>query len=315
MRSFRLLLAAPLLSLLLLSGCRPEGEGRVPTWFAPAGARTPAQAVLLPTRRLRENDLAAFARDTVPPRLHARLQAAWRQGRTRWPLDELPFDERLPGLLGALAAPGAERTLQQGFDRQFAGQAGELKAAAAALGQFGAQYLEHEGDFSAAERAHYAQVVQALSRWAGDAPLGDARHARSAIARLARAARETRLASEADFAAAGMQASLRRLSPFAATLKQVLAGYGLRVDETLAGLQASELDRKGNRARVRMRYTLGGRPVDAVVEVERVGGRWYLSDFLRHAEAAVAAAPVPPGQAGSGPPTAKPPVPGPAVAR
>ena len=36
-----------------------------------------------------------------------------------------------------------------------------------------------------------------------------------------------------------------------------------------------------------MRYLLGGQPVDTVVQAERHDGRWYLSDVLRHARAAL----------------------------
>ncbi len=273
-----------LFAVLLAVACRRETASVVP---APTGAREPAQAVLLLTRHLHRNDLPAFARDAVPPDLHAQLETAWREGRTRWPLDELPFDERLPQLLGALAAPGSEQRLQRIFDRQFAGETAALKAAATALGLFGAQYLRHEGDFSAAERAHYTRFVQALSRWGASAPLGDPKRAKAAIPRLAAAARATGLASGADFARIGMDGSLRRLSGFLRTLKAVLAGYGLALDQSLGGLRAETVSRQGDRARVRMRYTLGGSPVEAEVEVERIGDRWYLSDYLRHAREAV----------------------------
>lgn len=275
------------LMLLAASACRRDDPSTgLP---APGGATEPAQAVLLLTRHLHRNDLEAFARDAVPPALHARLELAWQQGRTRWPLDELPFDERLPRLLGALAAPGSESRLQQVFDRQFSGAHAELKAAAAALGLFGVQYVRHEGDFSAAERTHYSQFIRAVSRWGESAPLGDPQRARVAIRRLATAARATGLASEAGFAAAGMPRGLRRLGPFLLTLKQVLRGYGLDLDASLGGLQAAVERQNGETASVRMRYALGGSPIDALVAVERIDGRWYLSDYLRHAEAAVAA--------------------------
>src|SRR4249919_1338442 len=139
----------------------------------PVVATRPVQAVQLLTGHLHDNDLVAFARDAVPPALHPALESAWLDGRTRWPLDELPFDDRLPALLKSLAAPGSEARLQQVFDRQFAGKHAELKAAAAALGLFGAQYLDREGEYSADERAHYAQLVVAMSRWGTVAPLGD----------------------------------------------------------------------------------------------------------------------------------------------
>ncbi|MBC7990206.1 MAG: hypothetical protein H7Y19_11570, partial [Luteimonas sp.] len=87
-----LLFVLCLLAGALLSGCRREDEdAAVPL---AGGATKPAQAVRLLTRHLHDSDLDAFARDAVPPALHAQLETAWREGRTRWPLDELPFDER-----------------------------------------------------------------------------------------------------------------------------------------------------------------------------------------------------------------------------
>ena len=273
--------------LLALAACGSDrGTASVPASTRASGATTPAEAVLLPTRDLRDNDLAAFARDAVPPALHARLDVAWRSGRTRWPLDELPLGAKVPAILGALATPGSEAKLGRDYDRQLAGAGGELRSAALALGLFGDKYLVNEGDFSADERAHYRQLVAAASRWAAAAPLSDAKRAHAAIARLATAARASGLRSEADFARFGMDDSLRRLSGYERVLKQVLAGYGLDLDATLAGMRANEVERDGDHARVRMQYRFGGRDIDAVIGVERRDGRWYVADFLRHAEAA-----------------------------
>ena len=241
------------------------------------------------TRHLRDNDLDAFARDAVPPGLHAQLQAAWEQGRTRWPLDELPFDDRLPGLLSTLATPGAEADLQRGFDRQFAGAGLQIHGASASLGLFGAQYIQRQGDYSDDERQHYAQLIQAASRWGSRAPLADRNRARAAILALTAAARRTGLASPADFPRLGMDASLQRMGAFAAVFKQALAPYGLDLDASLDGMRTSLQQQTGDAARVRMQYTFAGQDIDTVVAVERVDGRWYLSDYLRHATHAVAA--------------------------
>lgn len=269
----------------LLAACqRPS----LPAAQTPGGATKPAQAVQLLTRHLRDNDLTAFARDAVPPALHAQLETAWRQGRTRWPLEELPFDDRLPAMLKSLAAPGAQVSLQQVFDHQFAGADLQIKGAAASLGLFGAQYIQREGAFSAEERQHYAQLIEATSRWGLTAPLGDRGRARQAIVQLAAAARRAGLTSEADFRAAGMDDSLRRMGLFAAAFKEVLARYGLDLDASLDGMQATLQQQTGDSARVRMRYPLGGQDIDTVVLVQRIDGHWYLADDLRHAEAAVA---------------------------
>lgn len=285
--------AKPLLWIVLLTmallGCRPESSSGMDAATS-AGATKPAEAVRLLTQHLHDNDLEAFARDAVPPAMHPQLEQAWRDGRTRWPLTELPFDERLPQLLASLSAPGSEKKLQQVFDRQFSGAHAELKAAAMSLGLFGVQYIRSEGDYSDDERQHYAQFVQAISQWGLSAPLGDPQRARRVIPQLTTAARRAGLTSEADFRKAGMWESLRRLGPFMATTKKALATYGLQLDDSLSGLQASLQQQTGDRARVRLRYTLGESEIDTVVDVERHGGHWYLSDYLRHAEAAVAAA-------------------------
>lgn len=276
---------------LLAASCRPgDGDEPPPAPPSTAAATRPAQAVRQLTTHLRNNELEAFAIEAVPPALHARLQAAWKEGRTRWPLDELPFGRRLPAMLHALAEPGSEAKLQKTFDRQFAGASRELRSAAVALGQFGTQYIASDAaGYSADERQHYAQLIAAASRWAATAPLGDRERARASLVQLATAARRARLASAEDFRDAGMDASLRRIGPFAAALKQSLLRYGLDIDGGLGTLDASLQQQTGDRATVRMRYRFVGQDIDTVVSLQRIEGRWYLSDYLRHAEAALAA--------------------------
>ncbi|MBJ7575611.1 hypothetical protein [Luteimonas sp. MC1828] len=280
------LLAAAALACAV-AACKPAPQAPA---TAPVRGDTsrPVLAVQLLSRHLRDNDFAAFARDAVPPAVHTRLEQAWRDGRSRWPLDELPFNDRIPAVLAALAAPDAEATLRKDFDRQFAGAGAEIRAAATTLGLFGVQYVDHQGDFSPAERAHYAQLVTAVARWAQRAPLAERERAHVAIARLATAARAVELA-DADaeaWSAAGMDASLRRIGTFSGEAKAVLAGYGLAVDDSLDALEASLHMQAGDYAEVRLRYLLAGEQIDALVPVERLGGQWYISDFLRHAESA-----------------------------
>lgn len=281
--------------LLALTAC---GEDAPP----PGPAMAPEQSVLVLAGRLRDNDLVGFAHDAIPPGLHPAMAEAWRTGRTRWPLEELPFDHRIPGMLATLSAPGAEKTLQRDFDRQFANAHGEIRSAARSLGLFGVKYLEGDRSLTPDERHHAVQLVAAFSAWGEQARLGDPKLARATIARLGLAARRTHLASDADFREAGMDESLRRLGPMWAALKDALRGYDLDLDESLGSMQATLVERDGNRARVRLHYPLAGKTIDTVVAVERIDSHWYLSDFVRHARAATA--PQPP----AGAPTASPPV-------
>lgn len=278
----RLWVVSLLLALIALAGCDRRdraGPGRE------TAAAEPTQAVTRLVHDLRRDDPAAYARHAVPPALHARLDAAWREGRSRWPLTELPLHARLPGMLTTLAAPGAEKALPAMYQRQFAGAHGELRSAAATLGLFAVQYLRQEGDYSAAERGHYIQLVGALSHWGKRAPLGDARRAKAAIAQLVGAARLTGLGAEGRWGELGMDRSLRRLGPFVGRFKQVLRDYGLDLNAALDSVQVSLIDQTGATAQLRLRYTVAGRDIDAAVQAERIDGQWYLTDALRHAQA------------------------------
>ena len=90
--------------------------------------------------------------------------------------------------------------------------------------------------------------------------------------------------------ALGMTQGLNRLSPFLATLlDQMHRQYGLDMDASLRGLKVELMQQTGDTARLRLRYPLAGRDVDAVVPAVRIDGHWYLADFVRRAEASLAA--------------------------
>lgn len=281
-------LAALGLSLAVLAACKK----REPEELAGAASQ-PAAAVRQLATHLQNNDLVGFARDAVPPATHARLDAAWRAGHSRWPLTELPLDDKLVPMLAALSAKDAEKTLQRSFDRQFARQDRDLKEAARTLGLFGVQYVKNEGDYTREERDHYAQVIAALSDWAQRAPLGDPALARATLARLAPAARRSGLTTEQAVNDAGMVASLQRLTPFFAEAKATFARYGLPLDTTFNDLRTGLVEEKGDTATVRIHYPLGEREIDTVVSLTRRDGQWYLTDYLRHADAVLAALPAP----------------------
>lgn len=281
-----------------MAACQPTAApdaGRI-TVRAPAkaqAARTPVGAVHVLRDRLLARDGSGFARLAVPPALHARLDAGWRTGITRWPLDELPLDARLTGMLAALQAEGAEARLMAIFRQQFAGADRDIDQAIRSLVVFGGEYAQRQAAYTDEERAHVAQAIVATGAWAIDAPLADPARAQPFFDALASAARRTGIdgaAGDAAFATLGMQPSLDRLSPFIATLMaQLRRQYGLDLDHTLRGARATLLSQTGDSARVRLRYRIAGNEIDAVVPVLRIDGHWYLADFVRRAEASLRA--------------------------
>lgn len=280
-------LASLLLVLAFVAGCQrdPASGGQ-----QPPAADSPAATVTALATQLQAGDLAGYARTAVPPALHAELDAAWREDRSRWPLSELPLAGKLPPLLAAFGAEGAEARLQSAFDRQFAGQDKQLDAAAQSLSLWGVEYVNNEGEFSDAERVHYAQVIDALGAWAAAAPLADRARAKASLVRLASAARASGLDEPSDFTALGMAGTLERLQPFVAAAMRTLADYGLDLGASLEGLRVEEVSQEGDRAVVQVSYPLAGHPISTQVVLERIDGRWYPSDSVRNARASLAPA-------------------------
>ncbi|WAT15062.1 hypothetical protein [Xanthomonas fragariae] len=279
-----------LLAALCVSGCQ-----RNDTAAALPGAKAePAAAMQLMTLPLRRNDLVAYARIRVTPAQYAQLEIAWRSGASRWPLTELPLPNEVGALLGSLSAPGAERDLQQSFDAQLAGQAQGIAQAAQSLGQFGVQYLRSRNDYRPEQRAHYVQLVDALSAWAATAPLADRTRAKASIADLVAAARATGIRSDADLQRLGMEESLRRLGPFWSACKKVLKRYDLSLDNSLDGLRAGLIKQDGDRAQVRLRYLLAAHDIDLTVDLIKRDGHWYQQQTQEEVQALLSATPAQP---------------------
>lgn len=287
-RSFRMrlhCLCLLLCTVVLFCACHGNGGEALP-----GAATQPAGAVRQLAQYLQDDDLLGYARAAVPPAQYAELEAAWAAGHSRWPLTELPLDDKLPGLLAQLSEKGAEAKLQRAFKAQLAGQGAAVRQAAHSLTLFGVQYLTHQGDYGNDERAHYVQLVKALGGWAQSAPLSDQERATTAIATLASAARATGLDSEAALQQAGMTPSLQRLGVFAGVAKHVLASYGLDLDDSLAQLRTGLVEEQGDEATVRVQYPLAGEELELQVRMQRRGGHWYPARTLAEVEAILAAA-------------------------
>jgi len=291
----RILLVA--LICLCLPGCErgaaPGGTAiGVAIRQAPRAAEKPVDAVNVLRDRLLARDGAGFARLAVPPGLHAQLVEGWSTGRTRWPLDELPLDARLPKMIEALQEKEAESKLMATFRRQFAGADRDIDQAIRTLVLFGGEYVQKEADYTPEERDHVAQAIAAMGDWALQAPLSDPKRAQPFFAALVAAAQRSGIegkAGNAAYAALGMDASLNRISPFLATLlAQLRQQYGLDLDAALRGMQVRLLDQTGDLARLRLQYSLAGRPIDAVAPAVRIDGHWYLADFVQRAQASLA---------------------------
>ncbi len=268
----------------------PVQVAAAPVHMVCQGATEPELAVRNVLDALRTDALDDIPCLATPRTLQMRLELAWREDRSRWPLTELPLSGKLPAILVALQKPGAQASLTGRFDRQLAGQTNDLHDTARGLGLFAARYLQHEGDYTAGERAHYAALVVALADWAEHAPLGDRANGHRAINLLVAGAARTGLANDAGIREAGMGGTLRALSPLVKAAKQGVALYGLSIDDVLATATVTRLmaqaDPDADHATVHVAYRVAGEDIATDIPVERRDGLWYSSGLLAAAERA-----------------------------
>ena len=289
-------LAVPAALCIALAACSkpppapPAEVASAPVRKVCEGANEPELAVRNLIDALRTNALDDIPCLATPRTLQMRLELAWREDRSRWPLTELPLSSKLATILAALQKPGAGSSLTGRFDRQLAGQTKDLHDTARGLGLFAVRYLQHEGDYTAGERAHYAALVVALSQWAEQAPLGDHERGHQAIALLTDGAARTGLANEAGIHEAGMGGTLRALVPLVKAAKQGVSLYGLSIDDVLAGAAVTRLmaqaDPDADHATVHVAYRIAGNDIATDIPVERREGLWYCSGLLADAERA-----------------------------
>ncbi len=279
--------------MTLLPGCQPDAASVIsPDDMAkqakPAAANKPVDAINVLAARLLARDGAGFAKLAVPPELYKRLETSWREGHSRWPLDELPLDGKLSGTLAALQEKDALAKYKATFRKQFAGADRDIDMAIRTLAQFGGQYVQKDAGYNKDEREHVVQAIAALSNWALAAPLADTARADKFFTALTAAAQRSGIdgkAGDAAFAKLGMQSSLNRMSPFIATLlAQLRTQYGLDLDASLRGISVQLLEQTGDTARLRLRYRLAKGDIDAIVPAVRIDGHWYLTDFVTRAE-------------------------------
>ena len=130
-----------LCSTLLLPACHRTPSTSTPANAACVQANAPEAAVTLVIDALRNDALETIPCRALPPAMQDKLELAWREDRSRWPIAELPLSSKLPAVLAALNGTGAETKLRVAFDHQFAGQTTELQSAARGLGLFAVRYI------------------------------------------------------------------------------------------------------------------------------------------------------------------------------
>lgn len=278
MRPFRRL--ALLLALLALAACHSRNDPPA----SPDG-ESPEAAMRQSVALIRAGDFAGFWRHALPPNDYAMLRDDW--GRTG--VGEAPMDaaerERIDAALQELAAPDAEATLDARLQPWLAdaqARYGDQLPFLVSIGRaLASQAIDEDARLSDGQKQHATALLAALGPWAQQAPWFDPGRARQAVGMVVATARKLDLHDAQSLRTMDFEQAMGRYATAFAGLKQLLALYGLQLDQALASARVVPLEYHPLYARVRIEYQLLGTPMAMESTLVQQGGRWYDQDLLQ----------------------------------
>jgi hypothetical protein len=289
----------PLLAAFVLAGCHGKDDPTQP------GGSTPVAAVQSSVELLKKGDIAGLWKHALPPADYATLRADWSKRDPNQPpiteQDRARFNETLQ----KFTAPDAEQKLYAELEpkltqmeQQYKDQLPVLISMGDALVKRG---IAQNTTLDAQQKTQANAVVDVLAPWAQKTPWFDQAKAKQAVHVAVTTVRQLDLKSPEALRAMDFDTAMKKYAIGYAGAKQLLAIYGLSVDDTLDSIKLSELENKDGHARVKIDYTLLGKPLSTETAMVEVDGRWYSESMLKnarqshqqHEDNAAAAAPAP----------------------
>jgi len=268
-----------LLCLLALGACHSRDDAATA-----ASGESPEAAVRQSIALVRAGDFAGFWRHALPPADYAMLRDDWGQAR----VDEAPLTDaeraRIDAALRQLAAPDAAATLdaqlQPWLAHAQARYADQLPLLVGIGRALATRAIDENPRLSGAQKDHATALIDALGPWAQQAPWFDPARARQAVGVVVATARALDLHDARSLRRMDFDHAMRSYATAFAGIKQVLALYGLPLDQALASAHVVPLDYHPPYARVRIEYRLLGTPLAMESTLVQQGGRWYDQDLL-----------------------------------
>jgi hypothetical protein len=268
----------PLFAVLLLSACHGKDDPTRP------GGSTPEAAIQSSVELLRAGDLNGLWKHALPPADYANMRADWNRHDPNRPSvsaeDRATFDEQVH----EFTAPDAENKLYAklqpklaAMEQKYSDQLPVLIGVGEALVK---NSLARNPKLTDAQKAQAGGVLDVLAPWAQQARWFDQAKARQAIGVAVATARKLDLKSPEQLRAMDFDTAMGKYSTGYIGLKQLLAIYGLSLDDTFDSIKLTPVSSSDGRAVVKIDYTLLGKPLSAESTLVQQDGRWYNEDML-----------------------------------
>ena len=274
----------PLVATVALAACHHQNAADV------SGGSTPEAAVQESVQLIKDGDFGGFWKHALPPADYTQMRADCSQLH----LDQRPITAaqraRFTEAMQKLTAPNAETELYTELQpkltqmqKQYQDQIPVLIGVGQAIASTG---IAQSKTLTEAQKKQANDVLAAMLPWAQKAPWFDQAKAKQAVGVVVATARQLDLKSPDELRTLDFDTAMKKYAEVFGGFKQLLAIYGLSIDDTLNSVKATTVNITHGHAHVQVSYTLLGKPLSTDTQMMLVNGRWYneaLVDSVRKA--------------------------------
>ncbi|MCU0754819.1 MAG: hypothetical protein MUE46_06810 [Xanthomonadales bacterium] len=286
-------LALALCLSLALAGCGTQED--------PAAAAAPKAATVAPKpsgpveqietqlAALRNNDLAALMKASIPKDKLAEMRADYEQTRAE-PIteeDRKQFDESI----GKLLAEGGVDQMMTELEPKLAEMKPQLPMIVGMGVMMAQQGVQQSTELSEAQKAQMGQMLTGLQTWAMQTDFADPARLRRALEAMKDGLAQSGIQRIEDLNARDFEQMLSQFGPVVGGVKGALSAYDLDVNAMLASIKPTLIAMEGDLARLKIDYTMFGTPLSLETELTRKDGYWYSKEALSQLERETAGEP------------------------
>ncbi len=269
----------PLCASLVLAACHGKDDLSQP------GGSSPVAAVQGSIALIRAGDFNGLWKHALPPADYVDLRADWNRQAKNQPPVTTQDRERFNATMATLTAPDAEIALYAQLQPKLTQMQQQYKDQLPVLISIGEAFaknaVQQNKQLTVQQKTQLDAVLDVLVPWAKQTPWFDQAKAKQAIAVTVRTARKLDLKSPEQLHALNFDSAMKKYSTAYAGIKQLLAIYGLSLDDTLNSTKLTQLENKNGRAVVKIDYTLLGKPLSTESTLVQQDGRWYSEAMLK----------------------------------